>query len=506
MTNYLAISDNNAFLIRLQEIFDTSLDGILIVDSQGKIISFNNKFREIWNIPVEILQNSDHEEAIHYVLDLLIDPQEFSNRINYLYEHKEMKSREEILLKDGRILDRYSATIYGLNNKYYGRIWYYRDISQQRLAERKLAESDRLKSAFLTNMSHEIRTPMNAIMGFANLLPEADDMEREKYSEIILNNSNQLLNIIDDVIYASRLQSEKYPIKITDFKPSDLVESIFSLVDLPENTRNFEIKVKIPYQYNHVRISSDKDKIRHILTILLSNALKYTFEGEVEIGFDIHGTEIEFYVSDTGIGIPENERPHLFNPFFRGQKAISNVIGGTGLGLNIAKMLIDLLGGHIAFEARQSGGSLFYFTVPLTDSLQLAPEIPAAAKPKVKLTECKILIAEDENDSFLYLNVLLKNLVKKVDRARNGSEAIVLAAENQYDIVFMDLKMPEMGGIEATELIRKTDPDIPIIAQTAYATLDEKDSALRAGFTDYLTKPIRKEELMDMVYKYYVEK
>ncbi len=372
------------------------------------------------------------------------------------------------------------------------------------LAKEKAEESDRLKTAFLTNMSHEIRTPMNSIMGFANLLTESEVQERENYISIILNSSNQLLNIIDDVVYASRLQSEKYPIKFSKFKPADLVTYVYHIFDLPEPARKVVFKLNIPEKYKNLTIISDADKIRHILTILASNALKYTFEGSVEMGFDLTHGSIEFFVHDTGIGIPINEQEHIFKSFYRGQKAISKVIGGTGLGLNIAKMLVDLLNGKIGFSSIIDKGSQFYFSLPEVKFEDSLVRKPAGGINQKEVKDCRVLIAEDESDSFLYLNILLRNKVKSVDRAKNGMEAVEMAGKKNYDFILMDLKMPLMGGIEAIQKLKIRYPLIPIIAQTAYATHEEKEKAMEAGCNDYLTKPIRKDELFAMIEKYYV--
>lgn len=373
-------------------------------------------------------------------------------------------------------------------------------------SKEKAEESDRLKSAFLTNMSHEIRTPMNSIVGFSNLLIDAESPEKEKYISLINKNSNQLLNIIDDVVFASRLQSEKYQVKNNEFNPAEMLTQLFRSVNSPGKENGFEAKLNIPEKLMNLTIRSDVDKISQVLNILASNAVKYTFDGEIEVGLLEQNGEIEFYISDTGIGIPENEQEHIFKSFFRGSKAISSVIGGTGLGLNIAKGLIDLIGGKIGFTSQQDKGSRFFFTLPaIVPEKTNTEEIGIHLKTR-DLKDCSILIAEDESDSFLYLNVLLRNKAKVVDRAKNGQEVIDMISGKNYDLVFMDLKMPQLGGIEATQKIRENYPSIPIIAQTAYATFEEKERALAAGCNDYLTKPIRKDDLFAMVDKYYTNR
>ena len=368
-------------------------------------------------------------------------------------------------------------------------------------AKEKAEENNRLKSAFLRNMSHELRTPMNAIMGFSNLMQEAEATEKNYYAGIIQKSSEQLLMVIDDVMLLSRLQSEKLPVKNTGFRPAELVTDICQMFNLPDLKKGLELTVNIPEQYRNLIVVSDADKIKQILANLVSNAIKYTLNGGVEIGLEMQNGNIEFYVKDTGIGISEREQKRIFEPFYRGEQAISAAIGGTGLGLNIAKELIELLGGRMGVTSVPDQGSRFYFTIPAEQSDKPHPEkaLPQAVQKDWK--DFTILIAEDEPDNYLYLEILLKNKVKRIDHAINGLKAVELASKNRYDLVLMDIKMPVMNGIEATIKLKQQFPDMPIIAQTAYASPEEREQVLQAGCDDYISKPIKKSALMEIIGK-----
>ena len=368
-------------------------------------------------------------------------------------------------------------------------------------AKEKAEENNRLKSAFLRNMSHELRTPMNAIMGFSGLMQDAEADEKNYFAGIIQKSSEQLLMVIDDVILLSRLQSEKLPVNNTEFKPAGLVTDVYQMFNLPKLKKELDLTVNIPAQYKNMVIRSDADKIKQILINLASNAVKYTLKGGVEIGFDMQNGNIEFYVKDTGIGIPEREQKRIFEPFYRGEKVISAAIGGTGLGLNIARELIELLDGKIGVNSVPDQGSRFYFTIPVEKSDKPHSEQVLPEPVQRDWKDFTVLIAEDEPDNYLYLEFLLRGKVKRIDHAINGLKAVELSSKNRYNLVLMDLKMPIMDGIEATQKIKRQFPDIPVIAQTAYATPEEREKAMQAGCDDYIAKPIKKADLMAMINK-----
>jgi signal transduction histidine kinase len=377
-------------------------------------------------------------------------------------------------------------------------------VDQLVSARKKAEENDRLKSAFLHNISHELRTPMNAIMGFSDLMKEARGDEKNYFAEIVQKSSKHLLSLIEDVVSLSRLQSEKIPVNNIPFFPAELIPEVIRTVDFQPSGGDTEIIKVIPEPAGGMTLFSDSDKIGQILSILLSNAIKYTPKGTIQIGFTSSVNETGFFVADTGLGIPVHEQQKIFQSFYRGEEVLKRAIGGTGLGLSIARELVSLLDGTIGFTSTPGKGSRFWFNIPVAMQPATRPADSSSA-PEIRKPagEAHILIAEDERDNFLYLQTRLKNIVKQTDHAVNGREALKLAATRPYDLILMDLKMPEMNGFEATKELKRILPGVPVIAQTAYAHPEEIQAALDAGCDNCLKKPISNNALMEVLYKYF---
>ncbi len=385
----------------------------------------------------------------------------------------------------------------------------FHDITERRkknteliLAKERAEENSMLKSALLNNMSHEIRTPMNAIIGFSDLMKDANAEDKNSYAEIVSSCSHQLLSLIDDVILLSRLQSEKMVLNINELKPAAFIHEILEMFNYLNLKKEIIISESIPAQYINLVIKADEKKIRQVLTNFISNAMKYTFEGFIVVGFDIKKDEIEFFVKDSGIGISVKEQNLIFDTFYRGEQAISKAIRGTGLGLNIAKGLIEKMGGKIGVDSELIKGFRFYFTVPIEKSdFKSITNSPKPAIPH-DTKNISLLIVDDELYNCQYLEILLKGKVKKIDHAYNGKEAVEKVSLNKYDVVLMDLKMPVMDGTEATKILRTLYPELVIIAQTAYILPEEKLEVLQVGFNGFLQKPIKRAALMKLIGKY----
>jgi len=394
------------------------------------------------------------------------------------------------------------------------------DITEKRRAEEKLKEakekaeeSDRLKTAFLANMSHEIRTPMNGIIGFSNLLrnPDLTQEERNEFINHINNCGNTLLNLIDDIIDISKIESGQLKIKITECNINEIIDELY---DIFENTRKLngketiEIKTKKSLNDNEASILTDHFRLKQILNNLMSNALKFTQKGFIELGYSLKNNIIEFYVKDTGIGIPKEKQHIIFERF--GQVLDANYflnLKGTGLGLSISLNLIKLLGGEMWVESDTGKGSTFYFTIPYHPTVYKSSKNDKKPSEESYFPDLKdkiILIAEDEEVNFIYLKYLLKDSEAEILWAKNGEEAINIAKSNpDISLILMDFKLPKIDGFEATKIIKSMYPNVPIIAQTAYAMSDERQNAMEAGCDGYVSKPIKIEELQELLNRFF---
>lgn len=368
-------------------------------------------------------------------------------------------------------------------------------------AKEKAEESDQLKTSFLNNLNHEIRTPLNAILGFSDLLfEEVPDDQKREFVQIINSNAEQLLRIIDDVLIVSRMDAERLGIDEQRFGIAQFLNDLKLTFANACADKGLSISLEINDNIK-TEVLTDRAKLRQALSGLLDNAVKYTQKGGIKLSYDIIDKDIRISVSDTGIGIPPKDQAHIFERFFRGEKPQQLAIRGNGLGLSIVDGLVKLLKGRIEVESTPGMGSVFTIVLP-----DIVVEYQSESSTEIsnqqhsqKQPQFNFLIAEDEDDNFEYLRMLLSGHALIIDRARNGIEAIELLEQKAYDLVLMDIKMPIMDGYEATKIMREKYPRLPIVVQTAYSQPDEMRLIMEAGATDVLIKPINKEVFYQVI-------
>ena len=397
---------------------------------------------------------------------------------------------------------------------YIGNLFEENSIQKLELIKSKIKaeEGDRLKSSFLANLSHEIRTPMNAINGFTELIlnTEISEIEKRDYLNVIEKSGKNLVGIIDDLIEMSKIDSNQLTPNLTVVNLDSLIAELYETVKVTIKNSGIDfklIKSKTPAKFN---IVTDEIKVKQVIINFLTNAIKFTEQGSVTFGFEIDEENklINFMVRDTGLGIDAVEHKNIFDRFKRVDSDISIKVGGLGLGLAISKAYIDLLGGTINLESKVGLGSTFYFSIPLEYSVVDHISVKPINNVEVQKSEDEtILIAEDDNINFLLFQKMMQNKNYKIIRAVNGQEAVDICLTNpNIDLVLMDIKMPIMTGFEALEQIRPMRLNLPIIAQTAYSSSEDKIKIEEAGFNGYISKPLSREILFDLINKYLNQK
>lgn len=376
---------------------------------------------------------------------------------------------------------------------------------QLQQALEKAEESDRLKSLFLQNMSHEIRTPMNAIIGFADLLSfNFNNKQRlAQFSQIIQSRSRDLLDLINDILDLSRIESGKQSLNL---ETCDINKLFYELDEVFEVYKNKKNKTNIKLNFHYINpldslVISDCSKLKQILINLINNAIKFTEKGEIDVGCKLRtSTELEFYVKDTGIGIPKEKQKLIFDRFMQISTPLGHNQGGTGLGLPIVKGLVEFLGGHIQVKSQEGEGSQFTFTI----KSEPASENKIAEKSNgvsgiSNFKNKALLLVEDDLFSATYVMEVLSEYGFVIHHEVSGKKAVQYALNNPVDIVLLDIRIPEMNGYEVARELKRLFPDLKIIAQTAYAMAEDKTKALEAGCDAYISKPIQKNLLLQEI-------
>ncbi len=380
-------------------------------------------------------------------------------------------------------------------------------------AKKKAEENDKFKSIFIANMSHEIRTPLNAIIGFANQLTTfyKNDKEYQRYITIVKNSGEHLLNLINDILEISKIEANKLIVKKSSFLLDEIVNEMYVLFsEYKRNIGKEHLELELKRDTTEDRtIISDKTKLKQILANLIGNAIKFTHTGKVEIQyhFNDESKEIVFCVKDTGVGIPREQRETIFKRFLQSDQTIDENEKGTGLGLEITRAIVHALKGKIWVESEVGKGSSFYFTIPLLEhEIQNNENEEGNEVEKIRGLK-KVLIAEDSDVNFLLLRLFLKEQDCEIVRVMNGVEAIeMMENDTEIDLVLMDVRMPKLNGWEAIKNIREFNTSIPIIVQTANSFDSDLEESLKVGATDFISKPIKKEELLTKIEAIFLNK
>lgn len=388
-----------------------------------------------------------------------------------------------------------------------------RDITRLKKVQEELEVARRVaevageqKTAFLANMSHEIRTPLNAIVGFAGLLSNASESERNSYVEIIKGNTNMLLQLVNDILDMSKIEAGTLEFIYSDTDVNQIMRELEGIFRLRLEEADSPVRIVFEPCLPVCFIHTEKNRVSQVLSNFLSNAFKYTKEGSITLGYKVREDDIYFYVQDTGAGIPAGKVDKVFERFMK----LDAKKQGTGLGLSISRTIIKKLGGEIGVFSEYGKGSTFWFTLPVKpfDFLPLQQRTEDVSET-VEFNETEydagavrrtILIAEDMDDNYLLYKIYLEKHYDLI-RATNGEEAVSKYLECNPDIILMDIGMPVVDGYQATDAIRQLSSDIPIVAVTAFAYDEDRRKVMSRGFNGYLSKLLNKDELLKMLHK-----
>ena len=479
-------------------------DMIFVFDSKGNILESGTKILSTENLQ-SLISKKDWERVSNYISGGLTEHSplveleiEFSiSRKQYWYSCKmgvisdeEKKERQYFL---------------GLQN-----IQEQKEREEILRNEKEKAESqEKIKTSFLANMSHEIRTPMNSIIGFSELIKETDDQEeKDQYIDIIKSSGQYLLNIINDIIDISKIESGILDIKVRRTNVNELIDRLLDVYisDSRLDSKKVKLYTVKTLDTEAATILTDPTRIRQILSNLIDNAIKFTRKGSIEVGYRLKkaneahpNDEICFYVKDTGQGIRDSELELIFDRFHQVREG--DEIRGSGLGLAIVDALVKKMGGSISVQSKTGEGSNFTFCIPYMNR-EKDPVIGEKSKKarieKPNLKNKHVLIAEDVPANFKFISAVLRGTNAKLTWAKNGKEAVEAVLEGgDFDMILMDLRMPIMDGYKASRHIKSIAPKLPIVALTAYAVDGDMEKALEAGCDDYLKKPVSIQNLYE---------
>jgi signal transduction histidine kinase/DNA-binding response OmpR family regulator len=512
----LALQRGNAVMLAQQE---AGVDGILVVDEKMAIICINQMFKDMWRVPSELSAKLKDQEVLAWAVGQTANPDAFYARVQELYRDPRAAGRDEVLLKDGRVFDRYSAPVLSPDGEIFGRVWYFRDITPLKLAHSELqaamAQAEResqAKSLFLANMSHELRTPLNAIIGYSEMLFEdaQDNGQSEVAADLqkIRGAGRHLLALINDILDLSKIEAGKMEVSLEPVLVAELMRDLIDTITPSATKRKNQLTVTLGAELT--TMVTDAQKLRQALLNLLSNANKFTNTGTINLTVDLVANGmIRFRVADNGIGISPEQQARLFQDFVQADASTTRLYGGTGLGLAITRRLCKLLGGDVSVESNEGCGAVFTILLPvsLADLPLEAGEKPSS-EPALEPTPMaagagstrRILVVDDDVQA---AELICRPLVRagfEVRRADTGESALRQARQWKPDAITLDVLMPGIDGWMVLAALKQA-PDLAEIPVIMLTMVDEKSRAYALGATDYMLKPVDRERLIDTLHE-----
>lgn len=502
---------------QLQTSLEATAEGILVVDMEGNVGNFNRRFAEMWKVPEEILASHSQAQVIDFIQGLLQNQAICGKILALIADNPEVETEDIVALTDGRYFVCSSKPQF-LRDHLMGRVFSFRDITAMKRAESELMlakdaaeQASRVKSQFLSQMSHELRTPLNAIIGFAQLLElEAADSTRDQLATIS-RAGKHLLSVINEILDVAKIEAGRIEVENIPFSPIEIVGEVDSLVGTQVCDKGLEFAIHYDFPLPS-KIHGDPTRFRQILLNLCTNALKYTERGSIKLRVSCAAEMLTISITDTGIGITEEQQKRLFSAFSQADSSTTRKYGGTGLGLYISYQLAQLLGGSITLDSAPDIGSRFTVTIAtgslegiamLNSENELRHAVTAAMVPgEVPRLKGHVLLAEDGPDNQKLACAYLGRAGVEVTVVENGLQAIEQALAHEFDLILMDMQMPIMGGLEATTTLRQAAYGKPIIALTANVMKEDIEQYLAGGCTDYLSKPIDIDKFYKMLAKF----
>ncbi|MES2770690.1 MAG: ATP-binding protein [Pseudomonadota bacterium] len=496
---------------RLRATLEATADGVLLVDRLGRIVNMNQRFSQMWVLSDELLIKHDDAQIFAFMASAFDDPDAYCRALAAIEPDAEDETFDVLYLADGRVFERKSRpALHG--EQIIGRVFSFSDATERMRTQQALIdardqakEASRAKSEFLAMMSHEIRTPMNGVIGMAQLLAMTPlNTEQAEYAHTICSSGEALLSIINDILDYSKIEAKKLSLESVDFSLPELLREVEQLFTAHVGSSEVRYSSRLGFGLP-VMVKGDALRLRQILVNLIGNAFKFTSRGQVSL--DVREIKappgkivLRFSVQDTGIGIPKQKLERIFRPFEQADSSTTRRYGGSGLGLSICSLLTEMMGGEMGVESEEGKGSDFWFTV-LMQRVETSQVLrPVLIAETILRRDIRILIAEDNQVNQVVLRNMLGKLgAHEVVMVGNGEAALDACRQEKFDLIFMDVYMPEMDGLQASNLLRAEGVKARIIGVSAGVLNEHKQAAFVHGMDDYLPKPITLKALKEVI-------